>query len=98
MTQHTPQLELKGMTADNKAALIDHDGGLIEVYGTKRQELSAHIVKCVNAHDALVSALKHAERVMSLTHCLQADHISGKAHEGSALEAVRAALKLAGEA
>lgn len=58
------KLELKGMDAAGKAALIEHDGGLIEVYGSGRKELAAKLVKRYNQHESLVEQLERCREYL----------------------------------
>lgn len=50
-------LELKGAQADGKAILIEHSGGLIEIYGSGRADIAVEVVTRVNWFEALHDAL-----------------------------------------
>lgn len=72
-------------------ARVDSHGRFLPGYD---EAYAAHIVKCVNAHDALVEALRHASALLAVINA----NASRKIEDFAQAQAMYgAALKLAGE-
>lgn len=63
----------KGMSLDGRAALTEHDGGLIEVYGSGRAVLAQELARRYNAFEDMRGALQGCLDVLSQNHTFPAD-------------------------
>lgn len=95
-TEHTPTT-WKLIRGTSEISIPKHNYCLCE--GWQRKSIAKHIVKCVNAHDALVSALKSVtEDLQALIHTESCDHPAGICWCGvrTDINEAETALKVAG--
>ena len=51
-------LDIKGLSMDGNHVVIDHQDGVIELYGENKKAHAEFIVRACRAHDELLEALK----------------------------------------
>ena len=79
---------------EDGAFVYNADGALIFAYHVRDAKTAVHIVRCVNAHDALVDALRNVSYFRNGQRCWCEPGRDSDNHEGQCI-AARAALALA---